>query len=161
MAHAWNLGISEPPRWHSFLDLRQLGRRRWITLSPLVYSSGVFGGTITVPAEFITDLASVPRLPVAWWIAGDRARGPAVLHDWLYQHPGFGDRSLADAVFLEAMGVHQPEFGHEAEPILVRTTMWSAVRAFGWMVWHSYERRASALNPEWSSAGWPDLAEAP
>ena len=35
--------------------------------------------TITIPAGFKTDLASVPRLPFAYWLTGGTANRPAVL----------------------------------------------------------------------------------
>lgn len=91
---------------------------------------------ITVPTGFLTDGASIPRL--FWNILGPH--GPwfraAVVHDFLYnpkstQHfPGI-DRRMADSIFLEAMkdcGVGW----------LSRTTIFTAVRSFGWL---PYKRR--------------------
>lgn len=141
------------------LRLELQGRKTWMTLTPFAYVSDVAQQTIVVPAEFITDLASVPRLPLAYLLAGDRAPGPAVVHDYLYQLPSWADRSLADAIFLEAMGVHQPELGFEAEGGVIRRLMWAAVRAGGWVPWRGHEKRAAELNPVWSDQGWP--AESP
>lgn len=138
----------------STLDIRLKGRKKWITLAPLVYVSSVADRRIVVPAEFITDLASVPRLPLAYMLAGDRAPGPAVVHDYLYQLPSWGDRALADAIFFEAMGLHQPVLGFEAENAAIRRMMWAAVRAGGWVPWNKDER-AAALNPEWTRSAWP------
>lgn len=139
------------------LDLRQLGRRRWMLLAPLLYDSDLIGH-LCVPAEFICDLASVPRwLPVTWYLTGDSARGPAVIHDYLYQHPESGDRQLADAVFREAMAVHQPDLGFEAEPTWRRGLMWAGVRVGGWKAWRDHGKRVSLLNPIWTETGWPDL----
>lgn len=139
------------------LEVRLVGRKRWMTLIPLVYRSDV-AGVITVPSEFITDFASVPRLPLAYLLAGDRAPGPAVIHDWMYQHPDFEDRILADTVIGEAMGVDQPDLGFIAEPLPIRVAITSAVRAFGWWAWRNHGKRAAALNPIWSATAWPEAA---
>jgi hypothetical protein len=142
------------------LDLRQLGRSRWATLAPLTFISAR-AGRITVPAEFITDLASVPRLPLAYLLTGDRARGPAVIHDYLYQHPDWSDRALADLVFTEAMASHQPDFGFEAESATIRALMYHGVRAGGWVAWLRHGKRAVDLNPEWSATAWPPAPQSP
>lgn len=94
-------------------------------LAPLVYLSAVMGGEITVPEGTVTDLASVPRLPLAYLLAGDTARYPAVIHDYLYSSKKV-KRSQADAVFLEAMEV-------VGVPWWRRYMMWMGVRTFGWI----------------------------
>jgi hypothetical protein len=137
------------------LDIRLKGYKKWETLSEFRYESDV-DGLVVVPAEFITDLASVPRWPLAYLIAGDRAPAAAVLHDWLYQSPDFDKRVLADAIMLEAMGVHQPELGFEAENIVIRQMMYRSVRLMGWHAWRKHRQRAKELNPEWTAEGWPD-----
>lgn len=148
-------------RFHSTLDQRQVGKNRWMTLAPLIYDSAVANRRIVVPAEFIYDGASVPRVPVAFWLTGGRAWGPACLHDFGYLHPDEDDRPLWDAIFHEAMGVHQPELGHEAEAAWVRSLMWSGVRVGGWKAWRDHGKRAGALNPVWSSTGWPVSEQGP
>ena len=138
------------------LQLQVMPANRWMTLAPFTYDSDVYGRSITVPAEFITDLASTPRLiPIAYAIAGGRARGPATLHDYLYQHPDWEDRALADRIFAEAMRVHQPELGFDAESAVMATLMWGGVRAGGWWPWRRHGKRQGELNPEWTRDGWP------
>lgn len=137
------------------LDIRRTAARRWITLAPLPYWSDVYGGLLTVAARFVTDLASVPRLPFVFLLTGDRAHGPAVIHDWLYQHPDWEDRALADAIFYEAMGVDQPELGFEAESLWARVMIWTGVRAGGWLAWRRYRNRGAVLNPVWTAGTWP------
>ncbi len=70
---------------------------RWILLSNWDY----FG--FEVPAGFVTDLTSSPRLVWAvfpkWGVHGPAA----ILHDWLY-YSGIVDRVQADAIFFDAMG---------------------------------------------------------
>lgn len=96
----------------------------WRLTQDLHYQSARAGRRIVVPAGFVTDFASVPRLPIIYLATGDTAHGPAVVHDWLYSS-GELRRSIADAVFLEAM---------EAAGIawLRRRAMYAAVRAMGW-----------------------------
>lgn len=95
----------------------------WLLAKPLSYSSDVAGRVITVPAQFRTDLASVPRLPVVYWLCGGRANKPAVVHDFLYS-TGEVPRHIADAVFLEAMAV-------VGVPLIYRRLMWAGVRLGG------------------------------
>lgn len=138
------------------LDLRQMGRQKWMTLATLVYTSDLLGKDIVVSREFITDLASVPRLPFAYLLTGDRARGPAVIHDWLYQHPEWDNREIADSILLEAMAVDQPALGFDAESLPTRNLIWSGVRAGGWYPWRQHRDRRAELNPVWTlKEGWP------
>ena len=100
------------------------GRGLWELTEPLVYDSDRAAMTITVPAGFRTDFASVLRLPVIYLLFGDKAHAPATVHDYLY-HSGIVPRAVADDVFYEAMRVSTKLSGVE------RWMMWAAVRAFG------------------------------
>lgn len=82
-------------------DLAHAGQGAWVLLSPLEYES-TGGQVYTVPAGFRTDFASVPRVPMAYWLAGSTAHRPAVLHDFLVGSP-LVSRRQADDIFLEAM----------------------------------------------------------
>ena len=145
-------------QFFDFFDGRQIdwrdGRPVWWSLAPLRYWSDLLGETVVIPAEFITDLASAPRLPLVWLIAGGRGTRSAVLHDFPYQFGYWllnGDRrpvtrQLSDAVFYESL---------LADPIsgagrLVAAEMWAGVRICGRGVWHDRPARSPALNPEWS-----------
>ena len=143
------------PAFLSPLDLRLYGKRRWITLASFQYQSAHYPKPIVVPAEFVTDLASVPRAPFAYLLTAERAPAPAVIHDWLYQSPGWTDRGRADRIFLEAAGVEQPEFGIEAEHAGIRHLMYAGLWIGGWKAWRDDKRRA-ALNPIWTREGWPE-----
>lgn len=98
----------------------------WVLRAP--FMATIYGNEeglqqdILVPENFPTDLASVPRLPGAFLLFGEKARRSAVLHDWLYGQRA--DRSFADAVFYAAMA-------HE-EKGWRRLLMWAAVRLGGW-----------------------------
>jgi len=78
----------------------------WVLDSPLVYQSDILG-LIEVPAGFETDFASVPRVPIAYMLFGDRAHREAVLHDYLYRIDAkpLATFDQANDVFLEAMEV--------------------------------------------------------
>lgn len=82
-------------------DTEHEGRGSWRLLTPLEYQSDVANKTIVVPTGFVTDFASVPRLPVTYALAGDTAHKAAVVHDWLYSTGDFA-RNLADKVLKEA-----------------------------------------------------------
>ena len=98
------------------LDLRHhhANWRTWELLEPLCYELGEEGSgrTITVPAGFVTDGASVPRALWAFlptWGSYSRA---AVIHDYLLHrlavgnpHPEAPTRADADRVFDEAVCV--------------------------------------------------------
>ncbi|WP_199226644.1 DUF1353 domain-containing protein [Acidovorax sp. HMWF029] len=81
-------------------DTSRDGRGTWRLLAALGYDSDLIGH-VDVPQGFVTDLASVPRLPLAFFLAGGLAHAAAVLHDWLYTTHQT-DRATADAVFREA-----------------------------------------------------------
>jgi len=77
------------------------GRGTWRVLSMLAYKSDVAGTVFIVPAGFITDFASVPRIPIAFLLTADTAHQAAVVHDWLYTTHEVA-RDVADAVLREA-----------------------------------------------------------
>lgn len=118
------------------LDVRELPDGRWTLLADLCFDSPTLG-RVCVPAGFITDFASVPRLPFVFWFYGDRARKAAVIHDYLYQSATV-PRSVADQVFSEAMAA----LGMAP---WTRGPMWAAVRLFGWRAYRA--ERADAMNP--------------
>lgn len=74
---------------------------RWRLTRALVYQSDVAGRTFVVPRGFVTDLASVPRLPVVYLLAGGTSNEAAVVHDWLYSTQPV-PRAIADKVLREA-----------------------------------------------------------
>ena len=82
---------------------------------------------ISVPAGFVTDFASVPR--ILWWLLPPWGRygKAAVIHDWLYKSKPWS-RRRCDSIFLEGMKVLGVSWA-------TRTTMYGAVRAFGWLPW--------------------------
>ena len=79
--------------------------RRWRLVEPFeYYRTGTEHLRYEVPAGFVTDFASVPRL--LWPILPPYGRygKAAVLHDWLYRS-ALVDRDEADFIFKEAMEI--------------------------------------------------------
>jgi hypothetical protein len=100
---------------------------KWRLTAPLVYQSDVAGMTFTAPAGMISDFASVPRLPLAYMLFGDRASEASVIHDHLYASH-LVPRAMADAVLREASAVTGVSW-------FARNSMWLGVRLFGASHW--------------------------
>lgn len=96
----------------------------------LAYDSDIIG-RVVVQKGFQTDLASVPRLPIAYALFGDRAHRESVLHDYLYRVDARPEitYSQANKVFLEAMKVR-------GKPFYIRWPMYIGVCLGGWTAWH-------------------------
>ncbi len=102
----------------------------WEILSPLIYESDIIG-KIKVPKGFLTDFASVPRIPIAYRLYGDRAHRESVLHDYLYCIDSVPQATYSQAnnVFFEAMTVRGKPWG-------VRHAMYWGVVLGGWPHYH-------------------------
>jgi len=102
-------------------------KEKWMLVEPLKYQTWE-GDLIVVPKGFITDFASVPRIPVAYFLAGNTAHQSATLHDYLYsknnKYSSIYTRKDADRILREAM---------QDEGIWWwrRWLMWAGVRGFG------------------------------
>lgn len=94
----------------------------WRLASPLIYMSDEVG-EIVVPEGFTTDFASVPRIPLAFFLTGNMGRYAATVHDYLYTNHRF-DRATADRIFLDALATTGIGWW-------VRQLMYAAVRIFG------------------------------
>lgn len=101
----------------------------YVLSEELVYFSELLNKEIIVPKGFKTDFASVPRVPIAYWLFGGRAHHESVIHDYLYRTiPHICSRKQADQVFKEAMIIRK-------KGIFVRNSMWLGVRLGGWSSW--------------------------
>lgn len=118
------------------LDVQYLKDGRWLLTRELRYTHRDFG-LIVVPEGTITDLDSVPRLPLAFWLVKGAAVLAPVIHDWLYQEGRIGlediTREDADRIFLEIM---------EEEGVWWwrRRLIWAGVRAGGWLAWNKHRK---------------------
>ena len=82
----------------------------FILNKPLVYYSSYLKSLhidplVKAPAEFNTDLASVPRIPIVFALWGARCHNESVPHDFLFRKNSYPNVSfmIANRVFLEAM----------------------------------------------------------
>lgn len=136
------------------LRTENIGDGKHRLIEPFLYSSDTLG-LIEVPAGFVTDFASVPRLPLVYLLFGGIGDEEAVLHDWLYTsphvvHTGCGrlvTRCEADRLFRGARyaSAYTPLTSYESVNVtrLAKNTwaylgawcMWVGVRVFGWRHW--------------------------
>ena len=92
-------------------------RAKWRLVKPLIYFSVVAKAQLEVPEGFVTDFASVPRIPILFDLLGDQGQMAAALHDWLYTAPHpLPSREHADDVLKEALIAQGMD---EAEAILM------------------------------------------
>lgn len=101
-------------------------------LRPLVYRVGNSYSSITVPAGFVTDLASIPR--IAWTILPPMSSytSATVVHDWLYWTQDC-TRKQADNLLL--IGMAESEVNS-----IARGAIFAAVRARGGKAWANNKR---------------------
>jgi hypothetical protein len=106
----------------------------WVVERPLIWFSPRFG-RIVVPAEFITDLASVPKPLRPFLNTTGRSRKCGVLHDYVYCDNDLtredADQLLYDALVAEGV-----------TPAVARI-YWAGVRAGGWLY---YNKRKEGLD---------------
>lgn len=99
-----------------------------ILVEPLSFKSEHFGQVFVVPARFVTDYASIPRLAQLIIPKLGRHRKAAVLHDCLYnKNTEYKNltRKQCDVIFLEAMK-------SSGVSLWKRWSMYQAVRVGGW-----------------------------
>jgi hypothetical protein len=113
------------------LEIKNITDKLWKLTTPLVYKSDLLDRTICVPSGFVTDLASVPRVPIVYYFWGGRCHREAVIHDYLYRTDSAPvvSCSLANRVFLEAAKTRGKAF-------LVRVPMFVGVVLGGWCSFH-------------------------
>lgn len=98
----------------------------WILDAPLVYVTSA-GDALVVPRDFVTDLASIPRVLYSVIPVNGRHRSASILHDWLYETQPF-PRAVCDRLFLNAMADSGVRFSQ-------RWAMYLGVRVGGWLPW--------------------------
>ena len=96
----------------------------WKLTEDLVYQSKILNKRITVKKGFISDFASVPRIPIIYALYGDKVHRESVIHDYLYRIKKYS-RCAADRVFLEAMKARKKRF-------YIRWIMFLGVRLGGY-----------------------------
>lgn len=101
------------------------GRVFYKVLETVNYQSLKYGYCIKVFEGFLTDFASVPRVPFVYAVFGNdpRSRGAATIHDAICRYQ-LVDRKTCDGIFLEALR----DAGMSKWKSWI---MWVAVRLFG------------------------------
>jgi hypothetical protein len=115
-------------------EVRLLRDGRNVTVLVDLTYTPISGNAITVPAGFVCDGASIPR--ILWPLAGGPFEGThrngALFHDYLYwrsrQGCALGTRKDADRIFYQIMRL----FGHS---VWSARSKWSAVRLFSGPAW--------------------------
>lgn len=110
--------------------------KRWKLIEPFRYRIGnrYSDNIITIPKEFITDFASIPR--IFWTIIPPWGKygKAAVLHDFLYYYNNEYSKEKADKIFLEAMKALRI-------PKWKRKVMYYAVKYFGHRAWKKHRQK--------------------
>lgn len=78
--------------------------KNWVLMKEYSYAIDHIGSnnTITVPAGFVTDFASIPRIFWTFLPPWGKYGKAAIVHDYLYQ-TGIRTRKVSDLIFLEIM----------------------------------------------------------
>ncbi|HAK7810146.1 TPA: DUF1353 domain-containing protein [Salmonella enterica] len=104
--------------------LEMLDHYLWRIHEPFeFYLSDDNSDVISVPAGFITDLASVPRIFWTFMPPDGKYAKAAIIHDYLYDN-ALRTKKEADRIFLDGMTVL-------GVPEWKRIVMYLAVRIFG------------------------------
>jgi hypothetical protein len=108
----------------------------WKVLRSFTFHIGCKNGTesVTVPANFLTDFASVPKpfmILLPWYAKYSKS---PILHDYLYQNRGLGKytRKECDQIFLESMLV---DWRTHRSGVALAMIEYYGVRLFGKLSW--------------------------
>lgn len=135
--------------------------REFILLEPLTYTIGYTQESITVPAGFVTDMASIPPALRSFLNLFGRYGRAAVVHDYLYWS-GVCTRTQADNLLMIAMKESQ------VSPFQ-RFAIYQGVHGGGKGPWRQNEAERLAGKPKvvpanrWAEADsktWPQLRQA-
>ena len=123
------------------LDVRKKNEHEWMLLDDLIYMSDTVG-MIIVPAGFVTNFGSVPRLPFMYLAFGGVGDEACTLHDWLYNPPHetfhgsnkFIDRETADKVLRGVIKECMVD-SWDVTKSITAWSMWAGVRLGGSSHW--------------------------
>lgn len=130
-------------KFQTALRVEKINECCWKLTDPLVYKSDNIG-MIIVNAGFVTNFASVPRLPFMFAAFGGVGDEAATLHDWLYrpEHTRFSghdepiDRETADKVLRGVIVECLVLSGSSVFVAKAKAyTMWAGVRLGGASHW--------------------------
>lgn len=117
------------------LDARHIEGQWWRLKAPFAYYSAEYNITICAPVGFVLDFSSVPRLPLAYMLAGGTGNRESTIHDLLYRF--FYERIMADLIFFESGRVRSRErenqqFLYRAGRLVRTSLMTGMVLGLGW-----------------------------
>jgi hypothetical protein len=131
----------KPPklRFTLFSDFTENKRPVWVvdtTVKIYLPTRAGISGQVIIKEGFRTDFASVPRLPLMWYVAGGVGIKASLVHDYLYSG---GLIHYYDNGLLLSRGVTKKEadniyyhFLLDSKVLHIRALlMWLAVRLFG------------------------------
>lgn len=104
------------------LKVEKISTKEWKLLDDLVYVD-IKHGAIGVPVDYVTDFASVPRVPIVFDFLGDIGHAAATIHDYLYDN-GKLTKAECDNVFHRALR-------DDGIGIVRSFIMYSGVKLFG------------------------------
>lgn len=81
-----------------------------------------------VPAGYVSDLDTIPKIPLFYTVLKGRARWSALMHDYLYD-TAFTTRLEADLLFLQDMQTEGVRKG-------MRYIIYYTIRCAGWYRWN-------------------------
>jgi len=125
--HSINISMSS---FTNALIAKKLKNRDWEVMESFSYDVGKLGSgeTITVPAGFVSDLVSIPRILWTIFPPDGSYSQAAVLHDWLCKKKGKVERDYnykqVSKIFLESLTVLEVS-------LLTRQAMYLGVLLFG------------------------------
>ena len=120
------------PGFSAPIDVRVWLPGEWALLHSVSYTA-LNGERYDIPARFIMDFASIPKLAQAVYSIDDETRAGALLHDWLYCTQQVL-RERADELLREVM----LRAGSRATK---RAVYHRAVRTGGWVYWNARAKR--------------------
>lgn len=108
-------------------------------LAPLEYLTED-GWRIAVPAGFITDFASIPR--VLWSLIPPRGRynRPAIIHDYLYHYAPVDSTTGARVTKGRADAILREGCKNVDDRLTQRWTIWLGLRLGGFVAWNNYRK---------------------
>lgn len=95
-------------------------------------------GLITVPKDFVTDGASIPKILQNIFSPWGKYGPAAVIHDWLYTFQKFTQKESDDCLLRGMIDLRVPK--------LTRFTIWIHLRMWGWIVWAQHRRELQKKN---------------
>lgn len=89
-------------KFYTKLEVEKLSSKYWKITSDLVYYSELLDKTITVPKGFVTDFASIPKIPFIYSFLSGIGYYASVIHDLLYRWH-LVSRKKSDLILKEAL----------------------------------------------------------